>query len=125
MQWKNFMIILSGLTIAATANADSLFTPTLWVAAPNKFACNLTNISDKTIQVRTQIISNGSVLFDSGKMSLTARHTANHTIDGLTDGGPIYCSFFIQGDKGRVRGAGKAFRAPPENGTDIAIVPAN
>ncbi|MDG0817700.1 hypothetical protein [Bdellovibrio svalbardensis] len=124
MNWKAITLTMS-LTAATTANADSLFTPTLWVAAPYKFACNLTNVGDKSVVIRTQIISNGNILLDSGKEKLVPRHTANHTIDGLSDGGPIYCAFSISGPKEQVRGAGKAFRAPPANTTDIAIVPAN
>lgn len=123
MSWK-FKIFIIGLTIAKSANADTLFTPTLWVAAPVKFACNLTNVGIKALSVRTRIVSNGIILLDSGKEMLAPLHTANHTVDGLANGGPIYCAFTVHGPKDDVRGAGKAFRAPPENGTDIAIVSA-
>lgn len=123
MNWKIITMIL-GLVISTSANADTLFTPTLWVGAPIKFACNLTNISSKVLTVRTRIISNGHILLDSGKENLAPLHTDNRTIDGLENGGPIYCAFSVNGSKDSVRGAGKAFRAPPENSTDIAIVPA-
>lgn len=119
------IIPILSLVVAASASADTLFTPTIWVASPNKFACNLTNVGDKTLLVRTQIISNGNILLDSGKEKLVPHHTANHTIDGITDGGPIYCAFSVHGPKNQVRGAGKAFRPAPDNTTDIAIVPAN
>lgn len=121
MKLKAF-IIAGSLILSINAYADTLFTPTLWAVAPDKFACNLTNVANKTLTVRTTIISNGKVLLDSGKVELAPRHTADHSVDGFKDGGPIYCEFTVKGAKEQYRGVAKLFHAP--NNGDFVAVPA-
>lgn len=121
MKFKT-LIIASSLTLSMNVYANTFFTPTLWVVAPDKFACNLTNVGDKTRAVKVQIISNGKILLDSGKVELAPRHTTTQTVDGSKDGGPTYCEFAVEGLKGQYRGAAKLFRAP--NSSDFVVVPA-
>lgn len=116
------ILVASSLALAANVQAATLFTPTLWAVAPDALACNLTNVGHKTRTVRVRIISNGAILLDSGKISLAPQHTADHTVDGLPDGGPIYCEFTVEGSKKRYRGAAKLFHAP--NSSDFVAVPA-
>ena len=100
-----------------------LITPTLWAVSPDNFACNLTNVSKKTRTVQVRIITNGEVLLDSGKITVEPTHTANHFIDGLVNGGPIYCEFTVEGSKKWYRGAAKLFRDVP-NQTDFLVISA-
>jgi hypothetical protein len=116
------LVIASSLTLSINAYADKLFTPTLWVVAPDQFACNLTNVGDKTRTVSVTIISNGKVLLDSGKVKLAPRQTADHSVDGFKDGAPIYCEFTVEGSKAQYRGTAKLFHAP--NSSDFVAVSA-
>jgi len=107
------------LMLSAYAQADDqqsqkeqLITPTLWVQAPDMFACNLTNVDQKIHTVQVRIITNGKVLLESKKLSLEPKHTTNHTVEGLPKGAPIYCEFTIEGSKEMYRGAAKLFPAP-------------
>ncbi len=121
MKLKVF-IIASSLAWSTSAFADSLITPTLWAVAPDKFACNLTNVSDKPRMVRVSIISNGKTLADTGRIELAPRTTADKFVDGFKDGAPIYCEFTVQGSKEHYRGTAKLFHAP--NSSDFVAVPA-
>lgn len=116
------LIIASSLTLSINVYAEKLITPTLWAVAPDKFACNLTNVSDTTHTVRTTIISNGKVLLDGSKVELAPRQTADHFIEGFKDGAPIYCEFTVDGAKDQYRGTAKLFHAP--NGSDFVAIPA-
>jgi len=116
------LFIATSLSLSLNAYADKLFTSTLWAVAPDKFACNLTNVANKPLAVRTTIISNGKVLLDSGKVELAPRHTADHSVDGFKDGGPIYCEFTVEGSKEQYRGTAKLYHAP--NSSDFVAVPA-
>ena len=89
-----------------------LITPTLWVQAPDMFACNLTNVDQKRHSVQVRIITNGKVLLESKNLSLEPKHTTNHAVEGLPKGAPIYCEFTIEGSKEMYRGAAKLFPAP-------------
>ena len=89
-----------------------LITPTLWVQAPDMFACNLTNVDHKTHDVQVRIITNGKILLESTKLSLEPKHTTNHAVEGLPKGAPIYCEFTVEGSKDMYRGAAKLFPAP-------------
>jgi hypothetical protein len=123
---------------SATAHATptaKLITPTLWAvggapASPSAYlACNLTNVSDETRTVRVRIISNGSILLDSGYVSVDPLFTTNHFIEGLPGGGPIYCEFTVEGFKLWYRGAAKLFRFTPDtpeatDTTDFVAIPA-
>jgi len=91
---------------------EQLITPTLWVQAPDMFACNLTNVDQKINIVQVRIITNGKVLLESKKLSLEPKHTTNHAVEGLLKGAPIYCEFTIEGSKEMYRGAAKLFPAP-------------
>jgi len=115
-------VIAASLTVTANAQADKLFTPTLWAVAPDKFACNLTNVGILPHSVSVRIISNGKVLLDSGKVELAPQHTADHFIDGVKDGAPIYCEFIVQGPKQQYRGSAKLFHAP--NSSDFVAIAA-
>ena len=105
MKTKLFLLI-GILAISATANAGTLITPTLWAQAPVYFACNLTNVSDRTRTATTRII-NGT---DGSEMvKRTAKRvpwiTMNTTLKGLpAPGGPIYCEFTVKGSKDNYRG---------------------
>ena len=101
---------------------DQLMTPTLWVLAPDMFACNLTNVDDKVHQVQVRIISNGKVLLESKPLSLEPRHTTNHKIEGLPKGAPLYCEFTVEGDKDGFRGVAVLYRGV--RGSDFVAVPA-
>lgn len=111
------------LTLSLNAHADKLFTPTLWAVAPDKFACNLTNVGSKPRSVSVVIISNGKVLLDSGKLELAPRHTADQFVDGVKDGAPFYCEFTVEGSKEQYRGTAKLFHAP--NSSDFVAVSAH
>ena len=91
---------------------EQLITPTLWVQAPDMFACNLTNVDHKIHVVQVRIITNGKVLLESKKLSLEPKHTTNHAVEGLVKGAPIYCEFTVEGSKDMYRGAAKLFPAP-------------
>ena len=101
---------------------DQLMTPTLWVLAPDMFACNLTNVDKKAHQVQVRIISNGKVLLESKPISLESRHTTNHKIEGLPKGAPLYCEFTVEGDDDMYRGVAVLYHAPA--GSDFVAVPA-
>ena len=111
-----FAVILMLSAYAQAADQQSpkeqLITPTLWVQAPDMFACNLTNVDHKTHVVQVRIITNGKILLESKKLSLEPKHTANHTVEGLPKGAPIYCEFTIEGSKEMYRGAAKIFPVP-------------
>ena len=113
------VLFLSG---AANAYAAKLFTPTLWAVSPDGFACNLTNVGHKTNKVRVRIITNGEVLLDSRDFHLAPQRTSDHFVEGLPEGGPIYCEFTVQGSKKDYRGAAKLFHLP--NSSDFAVVAA-
>lgn len=91
---------------------EQLITPTLWVQAPDMFACNLTNVDHKTHAVQVRIITNGKILLESKKLPLEPKHTTNHAVEGLLKGAPIYCEFTVEGSKDIYRGAAKLFPAP-------------
>ncbi len=123
-------IAVACMTVNATVQADGggqlvrLITPTLWVELPDQFACNLTNVSGQTRNVRTRIISNGVVLLNSGVVQIEPMHIANEAIPGRPDpGGPVYCEFTVEGDKSWYRGAAKLWRLEP-NFTDFLVIPA-
>jgi len=110
-----------------------LITPTLWAEFPYQFACNLSNVSDRTRTIRIRIISNGSILLDTddfGEVSVEPLHTANYWVEAPHGpenprGAPIYCEFTVEGPKKWYRGAAKVF--PPEdsgNLTDLTAIPA-
>ena len=77
----------------------------------------------KTRTVRIRIITQAKILLDSGEIALEPMHTTDHTVDGLDQGGPIYCEFTVEGSKKHYRGVAKLFRAP--NSSDFVAVPAN
>ena len=108
------ILILSVYTQAddQQSQKQQLITPTLWAQAPDMFACNLTNVDQKSHTVQVRIITNGKVLLESKKLSLEPKHTTNHTIEGLPKGAPIYCEFTVEGSKKMCRGAAKLFPAP-------------
>jgi hypothetical protein len=108
---------------AQTPERNELFTPTLWVQAPDVFACNLTNVSSETRTVRVRIISDGDLLNDSGSVAVQPRHTANYTFNGPPNGGPIYCEFNVEGSRAWYRGAAKAFHSGPIS-TDVVAIAA-
>ncbi len=106
------MLFVHAQAVGETLEQKQLITPTLWVQAPDMFACNLTNVDHKTHTVQVRIITNGKVLLESTKLPLEPKHTANHTVEGLPKGAPIYCEFTIEGAKDMYRGAAKLFPAP-------------
>lgn len=123
-------IAVACMTVNATAQTGGggqtvrLITPTLWVELPDQFACNLTNVSNQTRNVRTRIISNGVVLSNSGVVPVQPMYTANEAIAGLSaPGGPIYCEFTVEENKNWYRGAAKLWRLEP-NFTDFLVIPA-
>lgn len=122
---KLFAIIVASLfTGTVNAYAGSLFTPTLWAVAPEDgFACNLTNVGHKTRTVQVRIITNGTILLDSGDVALPPRHTTDHFVPGVENGAPIYCEFTFEGSEREFRGAAKLFHLP--NSSDFAIVAAH
>ena len=117
-------IVLVAIFLAFTlkASAGELFTPTLWAVAPDGFACNLTNVGHKVRSVNVRIVSDGNVLHDSGNIALAPRHTVDRFIEGLPEGGPIYCEFTVEGSEKEYRGAAKLFHLP--NSSDFAVVAA-
>lgn len=119
---KMTLLMVVFLTWAANAHGGTLFTATLWAVAPDGFACNLTNVGHKSRNVRVRIITEGEILLDSGQIALAPRHTSDHFVSGLEEGGPIYCEFTVEGSEKEYRGAAKLFRLP--NSSDFAVVPA-
>lgn len=102
--------------------SGKLITPTLWAVYPHGLACNLCNVSGKTRLMRTRIIHEGEVLKDTGIVSIDHMHTHDIYVEGLPDGGPIYCEFSFEGSKGDFRGAVKLFELP--NSSDFTSLPA-
>jgi hypothetical protein len=87
-----------------------LITPTLFsILNDTRFGCNLTNVGNKVGTVQVRIISDGVILLDSGEISLPPQHTADYFVDGLPNGGPIYCEFTMKGSKNDYRGDAKLF----------------
>ncbi len=113
--------VLSMGVQANEKNEAQLITPTLWAASPDNFACNLTNISKRTRTVQVRIITNGTVLLDSGRITVEPMHTADHFVDGLENGGPIYCEFSVEGSKNWYRGSAKLFR-DGANSSDFLVI---
>ena len=105
-----------------SSGKEQLITPTLWVLAPDMFACNLTNVDSKAHQIQVRIISNGKVLLESKKMMLEPRHTSNHKTEGPSKGGPLYCEFTVEGDDDNFRGVAVLYHAPA--GSDFVAVQA-
>ena len=117
------MLLITGfLVLCVSAHADMLYTPTLWAVKPDALACNLTNVSSKTRNVKVRIINNGKVLLRSERIRLAPRHTTDHFVEGLDEGGPIYCEFSVEGDKKHFRGAAKLFVFP--NSSDFVAIAA-
>ena len=116
------LLITGILSLTVNAHADKLFTPTLWAVNPDSLACNLTNVSHKTRIVRVRIITNGEVLLRSEKIPLAPRHTTDHFVAGLPNGGPIYCEFTVEGRKKHFRGAAKLFHG--DNSSDFVAISA-
>ena len=117
------LLIASSLVWSVNAYAATkLFTPTLWAVSPDGFACNLTNVGHKTRWVKIRIITNGEILLDSGALRLAPQMTSDEFVEGLPDGGPIYCEFTVDGSKDDYRGAAKLFHLP--NSSDFAVVAA-
>ncbi len=116
------LLITGMLSLTVNAHAEKLFTPTLWAVKPDALACNLTNVSHKLRSVRVRIITNGEVLLESERIRLAPRHTTDHFVEGLPEGGPIYCEFTVEGRKKHFRGAAKLFHFP--NSSDFVAVPA-
>ena len=56
------------------------------------------------------------------QFDLAPQYTSDHFVEGLPDGGPIYCEFTVEGSKKEYRGAAKLFHLP--NSSDFAIVAA-
>jgi len=118
------------LLFAVQINADSnpvlsgekLFTPTLWLFDSEMFACNLTNIDKKAHRVQVCIISNGKILLESKIVTVEPKHTTNHKVKGLSQGGPLYCEFTVEGKKEMYRGVAVLFDVP--RGNDHVAVPA-
>ena len=121
MKLKMLLIAIS-LAWSVNTHAGTLFTPTLWAVAPDGFACNLTNVGKKSRSVNVRIINNGNILFDSGSFDLAPQYTSDHFVEGLPDGGPIYCEFTVEGSEKDYRGAAKLFHLP--NSSDFAVVAA-
>ena len=120
--FKTSLSLVLLLTSMGTALAEDLFTPTLFVQAPDGFACNLTNVSGEAGTARVQIISNGAVLEDSGGITVEPRNTANYTVVGLANGGPIYCDFTVDSKK-LYRGDAKLYH-PGTNESDFLVISA-
>jgi len=125
-----FLLAIGGVMLAQTQDQaenevfnarNELFTPTLWAQAPDAFACNLTNVSAATRTVRVRIISNGDILNDSGLITVQPQHTANYTVNGFPNGGPIYCEMTVEGSKERYRGAAKLFHTGSNTSDFVAI----
>lgn len=106
------MLFIQGEAEDKPAQNVQLITPTLWVKAPDMFACNLTNVDDETHAVEVKIITNGKVLLESKKLIVEPKHTTNHTVQGMPNGAPLYCVFTVEGSKEMYRGAGKIFPVP-------------
>lgn len=129
MKLKTLMILTSLLASQnITANDNQfvqLITPTLWAQKPQYFACNLTNVSDKSHTIQVRIISNGDILLESGEVDVEPRYTANYYIQGLGGrGGPLYCEFTVEGSKEWYRGAAKLFPGKNHPTTDLVAIPA-
>jgi len=95
-----------------------LITPTLWAKAPDGFACNLDNIGTETRYGKVRIISDGVVLLDTGAVSVEPGYTNNQHLEGLENGGPIYCEFSIEKSAQQdFTGAAKVYHAAPNSTT--------
>ena len=116
------LLITGILALSVNAHAEKLFTPTLWAVKPDALACNLTNVSRGTRTVRIRIITNGEVLLKSERIRLPPRHTTDQFVEGLPEGGPIYCEFTVEGRKKHFRGAAKLFHFP--NSSDFVAIAA-
>jgi hypothetical protein len=110
-----------GTALANQSPENRLITPTLYVKAPDNFACNLTNVSGQTGKARVRIISNGAVLSDSGAITVSPAHTANYTVPGLPNGGPIYCDFTVQDSKESYRGDAKLYHSGTDDSDFLVI----
>ncbi len=125
---KNLVVcfVAWALLPAGSASADRLVTGTLWADAPVYFACNLTNVGEKTRSVRTQLVNGftGEVLAVD-EAELAPRRTLNTTIPGLEGGGPLYCDFDFKGKKKHFRGVAKLWAGPGvANSSDLTAIPA-
>ena len=113
--------------IAALA-AETLYTGTLWAVAPDRFACNLTNVGARARKVEVRIVSQGKVIAETGEVKLEPRHTTDKFVDGAPDGAPFFCEFVIEGEKSHFRGSAKVFHAKNvgtgANETDFVALPA-
>jgi hypothetical protein len=121
------VLVATCLILSTDAQADGLtsklITPTLWALTPDLLACNLTNVTQQTRTVQVRIISNGSILLDSGPIPVDPQHTTNHFVTGLAfPGGPLYCEFTVEGFKAGYRGAAKLFHPPTSS--DFVALPA-
>jgi hypothetical protein len=119
---KTLLIAISLSWSVNAYAATKLYTPTLWAVSPDGFACNLTNVGHKTRWVKIRIITNGEILLDGDAFRLAPQITSDEFVEGLPDGGPIYCEFAVQGSKDDFRGAAKLFELP--NSSDFAVVAA-
>lgn len=113
------------LCLPGIVAADTLHTGTLWVAAPDRFACNLTNVGALPGKVVVRAVSNGKVLKEVATEALAPRHTQDLAVDGLAGGVPIFCEFEMRGAKADYRGVAKIFPGKDApNETDRVAIPA-
>jgi hypothetical protein len=112
----------------AALAAETLYTGTLWAVAPDRFACNLTNVGARARKVEVRIVSQGKVIAETGVVTLAPRHTTDKFVDGHPDGAPFFCEFVVEGAKTQYRGSAKVFHpknsAAGTNETDFVALPA-
>src|SRR5664279_1839453 len=80
MSKTGLSLVLLLASMGTALAQDRLITPTLFVIAPDNFACNLTNVSEKVGTAHVVIISNGAVLEESGEITVEPQNTANYTL---------------------------------------------
>jgi hypothetical protein len=100
--------------LSAPNQTNIRFTPPLIVSSSNVAACFSVNITDVTRTVQIQVLSDsGTVIDDSGNVTLAAGHTWIISVFGSSLGETVYCKFtVVDGSRADIRAALGIFSAP-------------
>ena len=96
-------------TLTAPGQSDLRLTPAALFVNPDNAYCQVVNVSTATQTVQAQLIQDdGTILVDTGKVSLAAGHALASLVAGTQPGVPtdVYCKFtVVGGSRADIRGS--------------------
>jgi hypothetical protein len=116
---RSTLALAAVLSVASISLAGDLVTPSIGVGASTNAACKLVNISSSTITAQLQLVdSAGSVLLDSGSITVVAGHETSQVL--LTANDEVYCRF-VKASKSKVRASLTAFGSSGDRTDQIVV----